>query len=147
MKRHSERHRSARIGWLRAAVLGADDGILSTASLVVGVAAAGSPRHQILLAGVAGLVCLGYPFHPVGKPTQLRVAHLQTLKTPPLIMQGERDTFGNREEVATYQLSPAIEVKWLTDGDHSFKPRKSSGVTEKQNWESAIDAIAAFASK
>jgi vacuolar iron transporter family protein len=54
--RHPERHRSERIGWLRAAVLGADDGIVSTASLIVGVAAAGSPRHQILLAGVAGLV-------------------------------------------------------------------------------------------
>jgi VIT1/CCC1 family predicted Fe2+/Mn2+ transporter len=54
--RHPERHRSERIGWLRAAVLGADDGIVSTASLVVGVAAAGSPRHAILLAGVAGLV-------------------------------------------------------------------------------------------
>lgn len=53
---HTERHRSKRIGWLRAAVLGADDGMVSTASLVVGVAAAGSPRHQILLAGVAGLV-------------------------------------------------------------------------------------------
>jgi vacuolar iron transporter family protein len=54
--RHPERHRSERIGWLRAAVLGADDGILSTASLVVGVAAAGSSRQQIVLAGVAGLV-------------------------------------------------------------------------------------------
>src|ERR1041384_5682536 len=53
---HPERHRTARIGWLRAAVLGADDGILSTASLVVGVAAAGSSRHQIMLAGIAGLV-------------------------------------------------------------------------------------------
>lgn len=54
--RHLERHRGEKIGWLRAAVLGADDGILSTASLVVGVAAAGSPRRQILLAGVAGLM-------------------------------------------------------------------------------------------
>ena len=54
--RHLERHRSARIGWLRAAVLGADDGIVSTASLIVGVAAAGSPRAAILLAGPAGLV-------------------------------------------------------------------------------------------
>jgi VIT1/CCC1 family predicted Fe2+/Mn2+ transporter len=54
--RHAERHRSAKLGWLRAAVLGADDGIVSTASLVVGVAAAGSARHEILLAGVAGLV-------------------------------------------------------------------------------------------
>jgi len=53
---HPERHRSGRIGWLRAAVLGANDGILSTASLVVGVASAGSSRHEILLAGVAGLV-------------------------------------------------------------------------------------------
>ena len=54
--RHVERHRSEKIGWLRAAVLGADDGILSTASLLVGVAAAGSPRYQVLLAGVAGLM-------------------------------------------------------------------------------------------
>lgn len=53
---HRERHRSERIGWLRAAVLGADDGIVSTASLVIGVTTAGSPRYQILLAGVAGLV-------------------------------------------------------------------------------------------
>jgi VIT1/CCC1 family predicted Fe2+/Mn2+ transporter len=53
---HRERHRSERIGWLRAAVLGADDGIVSTASLIVGVAAAGSARHEILLSGIAGLV-------------------------------------------------------------------------------------------
>lgn len=54
--RHRERHRSGRIGWLRAAVLGADDGIVSTASLLIGVAAAGTPRGQILVAGIAGLV-------------------------------------------------------------------------------------------
>ena len=54
--RHPERHRSERIGWLRAAVLGANDGIVSTASLVVGVAAAEATRHQVLVAGVAGLV-------------------------------------------------------------------------------------------
>jgi VIT1/CCC1 family predicted Fe2+/Mn2+ transporter len=53
---HSETHRFDRIGWLRAAVLGANDGIVSTASLVVGVAAAGAPRGQIVVAGVAGLV-------------------------------------------------------------------------------------------
>jgi vacuolar iron transporter family protein len=54
--RHSERHRSERVGWLRAAVLGANDGIVSTASLVVGVAAAGTSRSQVLIAGIAGLV-------------------------------------------------------------------------------------------
>src|SRR5689334_2668887 len=53
---HGERHRTHRIGWLRAAVLGANDGIVSTASLVVGVAAAHAARHDILVAGVAGLV-------------------------------------------------------------------------------------------
>jgi len=54
--RPPERHRRDRIGWLRAAVLGANDGIVSTASLVVGVAAAAATRHQVLVAGVAGLV-------------------------------------------------------------------------------------------
>lgn len=54
--KHRERHRSQRIGWLRAAVLGADDGIVSTASLIVGVASAASDRQQIILAGIAGLV-------------------------------------------------------------------------------------------
>jgi vacuolar iron transporter family protein len=54
--RHRERHRTDRIGWLRAAVLGANDGIISTASLLLGVAAADAPHHQILVAGVAGLV-------------------------------------------------------------------------------------------
>lgn len=56
MKRHSENHRTHRIGWLRAAVLGANDGIVSTASLIVGVAAAESSRGSVLVAGIAGLV-------------------------------------------------------------------------------------------
>ena len=53
---HVERHRTAHIGWLRAAVLGANDGLISTASLIVGVAAAGTTRSAVLIAGVAGLV-------------------------------------------------------------------------------------------
>ena len=54
--RHKERHRSERIGWLRAAVLGANDGIVSTASLVLGVAAAGATRSDVIIAGITGLV-------------------------------------------------------------------------------------------
>src|SRR5512146_325173 len=54
--RHLEIHRSGRIGWLRAAVLGANDGIVSTASLIIGVAAAEATQHQVVVAGVAGLV-------------------------------------------------------------------------------------------
>jgi predicted alpha/beta-hydrolase family hydrolase len=98
-------------------------------------------------AGVAGLVCLGYPFHPVGKPDQLRVEHLGKSKTPTLILQGERDPFGSKEEVAKYKLSRAVRVVWLGDGEHSFKPRKSSGRTEQENWEGALDAIEAFLDK
>ena len=95
-------------------------------------------------AGVDGLICLGYPFHPVGKPDKLRVEHLGNIKTPTLIVQGERDTFGDHNEVEGYELSSAIQVKWVQDGDHSFKPRKSSGRTEQQNWETALDEIEAF---
>ena len=54
--RHTERHRTHRVGWLRAAVLGANDGIVSTAGLIVGVAAAEASRSSVLVAGMAGLV-------------------------------------------------------------------------------------------
>ncbi len=94
---------------------------------------------------VAGLVCLGYPFHPPGRPEKTRTAHLADLGTPTLILQGERDTFGTPEDVADYQLSPSIAVSWLPDGDHSFKPRKKSGHTLDANMATAIAAIVEFA--
>ena len=95
-------------------------------------------------AGVKGLVCLGYPFHPAGQPLSLRVSHMKELKTPTLILQGDRDTLGSREEIAGYPLSPAIRIVYLGDGDHSFKPRKASGRTLEQNFAQAIEEIAAF---
>ena len=73
---------------------------------------------------IAGLLCLGYPFHPPAKPQQLRTAHLEGLKTPALICQGTRDEFGARDEVSAYRLSDAIEILWLEDGDHDLRPRK-----------------------
>lgn len=73
---------------------------------------------------IAGLLCVGYPFHPPGKPEALRTAHLETLRTPALICQGTRDPFGSAEEVAGYTLSPNITLHWLEDGDHDLKPRK-----------------------
>lgn len=94
--------------------------------------------------GVAGLVCLGYPFHPLGKPGTLRVAHLEALQTPALIVQGERDPMGTRAEVQAYRLSPAIRLHWLADGDHSFKPRKASGETMEGHLAAASAAVAAF---
>jgi predicted alpha/beta-hydrolase family hydrolase len=95
-------------------------------------------------AGVRGLVCLGYPFHPPGRPERLRVAHLEGLRTPALIIQGTRDPFGTREEVEGYRLSPSIRVVWSEDGDHSFKPRKSSGRTEAGNLAAAVEEVAGF---
>ncbi len=93
---------------------------------------------------VRGVVCLGYPFHPPGKPEKLRTEHLVTLKTKTLICQGTRDPFGTDAEVPEYPLSKAIRLMWLPDGDHGFKPRKASGRTEAENWETALDAIQAF---
>lgn len=95
-------------------------------------------------AGVAGVVCFGYPFHPPGKPDRLRTAHLEAIQTPVLILQGERDTFGRREEVAGYALSEQVRVHWLADGDHGLKPRKASGRTEAGNLAEAVGEAARF---
>lgn len=93
---------------------------------------------------IAATVCLGYPFHPSGKPDRLRIDHLRTLRTPTLIVQGERDPLGNRSEVESLNLSPAIQIHWLADGDHGFKPRKASGRTVAENWREAIETVARF---
>lgn len=93
---------------------------------------------------VGGVICLGYPFHPPGKPERLRTAHLEGLQAPCLICQGERDPFGTREEVAGYDLSGAISLEWLHDGNHDLTPRKSSGRTAAQNREAVVSAITEF---
>jgi predicted alpha/beta-hydrolase family hydrolase len=94
---------------------------------------------------IAGLVCVSYPWHPPARPDQPRVAHLADLATPTLIVQGTRDPFGSPTEVATYPLSPAIELLWLDDGDHDLTPRKGvSGFTAAQHLDTAADAVAAF---
>lgn len=114
--------------------------------LVIGGKSMGG-RIASLLAdelAVQGCLCLGYPFHPPGKPEQLRTEHLAALATPTLILQGERDSFGRRGEVDTYPLSPQIQVQWLTAGDHSFKPTKSSGLSQDENWQTAINRADQF---
>jgi len=93
---------------------------------------------------VRGLVCLGYPFHPPGKPEQLRTAHLAALRTPSLVVQGTRDPFGTPEEVAGYRLAPSIQLHWIQDGDHSLVPRKASGRTKQETWAEAALVVAKF---
>jgi hypothetical protein len=124
-------------------------GELGPERLVIGGKSLGGRIASMIAddAGVRGLVCLGYPFHPPGKQAEAanqRIAHLKTLRTPALIVQGTRDPFGTPEEVGGYALSPAIVVHWLEDGDHGFVPRKGSGRTPQQNQEEALDAIAAL---
>ena len=94
--------------------------------------------------GARGVLCFGYPFHPPGQPAKLRTAHLETLRTPLLIVQGSRDPFGSEEEVGTYALSQSIRIEWIPGGDHSFKPRAGSSLTERENLETAIAAGVRF---
>jgi predicted alpha/beta-hydrolase family hydrolase len=98
---------------------------------------------------IAGLVCLGYPFHPPKRPEDLRTRHLNGLSCPTLIVQGERDPFGSRAEVEALLtanvFAPAIRFHWAGDGDHDLGPRGGSGFTRKANLAAAADAVAAFA--
>ncbi|MDN3610697.1 alpha/beta family hydrolase [Vibrio ostreicida] len=93
---------------------------------------------------VAAVACLGFPFHPPGKPDKFKGDHLAVMSKPCLILQGERDTFGHREALSTYLLSDAITVEFIPDGDHSFKPRKRSGHTESGNIALAVESLANF---
>ena len=125
------------------ALAGAGGGTGTAGPLFIGGKSLGG-RVASLLAdalapdGVRGCLCLGYPFHPPGKPLQLRTQHLAALTTPTLILQGERDPFGRREEVETYALSPQVRLAWIPSGDHSFKPTRASGRSEADNLALAV---------
>ena len=114
--------------------------------LVVGGKSLGGRMASMIAdaAGVQGLVCLGYPFHPPSQPEKLRIAHLRSLRTPALILQGTRDPFGTRDEIVRLPLSPAIHLHFLEDGDHGFTPRAASGLSERQNWEEALGVLSRF---
>lgn len=91
--------------------------------------------------GAAGLVCLGYPFHPPGRPEKPRVAHLQHLRTAAMIVQGTNDPFGRRDEVVEYALSPAIRFEWVEGGNHDLERRGAPG---EESWSPAAATVADF---
>ena len=94
---------------------------------------------------ISGLLCIGYPFHPIGKPDKLRTDHLRDLQTPTLICQGTRDPFGTAQEVAAYELSRVIQITWLEDGDHDLKPRKRvSGLTHADHMQSMAASVSTW---
>lgn len=101
-------------------------------------------EDQFLSGAIAGLVCLGYPFHAPATPDKLRVAHLEASSCPALVVQGTRDPFGTQAEVEELRLSPAINFHWIGDGDHDFGPRGASGFTRSGNLADAADAVTAF---
>lgn len=97
-----------------------------------------------LASRVAAVICMGFPFHPPGKPEKFRGDHLATMKFPTLILQGERDTFGTKAEIDEWTFSKLVKTEFLPDGDHSFKPRKRSGFTLAQNQKLAAEKISKF---
>lgn len=129
-RRHGSRKPPPKAEWLQDEFRTAIDALALPGPLFIGGKSMGGrvasmvadPLHA--QGRIAGLLCLGYPFHPPAKPQQLRTAHLETLATPCLICQGTRDGFGTSEEVAAYPLSAQIELLWLEDGDHDLKPRR-----------------------
>src|SRR5919109_420501 len=109
LRHHKERHRSERVGWLRAAVLGADDGIVSTASLVLGVAAGGGTRSGIVIAGIAGLVA-GAMSMAAGEYVSVS-SQADTEKADLAIERSElaTDNASEREELALIYVRRGVE--------------------------------------
>lgn len=131
---------------LRSSFLQAIDAVGGPEDLIIGGKSMGGRVASMITdsLSVRGLLCLGYPFHPPGRPGTLRVEHLKSLKTSTLILQGERDPFGGAEEVQGYDLSAHISVEYLPDGDHSFKPRAKSGILLEANIQLAASIVAGF---
>lgn len=129
--------------------LGPTKGPLIIGGKSMGGRVASMVADQLFEAGrIAGLLCLGYPFHPPGKPEQLRTAHLEAMKTPALICQGMRDEFGMRDEVSGYRLSPSISLLWLEDGDHDLKPCKTiSGFSAADHLDTMAKAVLDWAGR
>ena len=103
---------------------------------------AGEDR-EALASDVVGLVFLGYPLHPPGQPTKLRVEHLEHIKKPMLFVQGTRDALGTPEEIKPFvkNLRPAAEFHEIEGGDHSFKAPKKFGLSPDQIFETSMDEI------
>ncbi len=107
----------------------------------------GRIASQVAAAGVgdaAGLVFLGYPLHPPGKPEKLRSKHLAMIKSPMLFVQGSRDTFGTADELRSIvkKLSALATLHVVEGGDHSLKVPRSAGVAQEQVYKAVQDEIA-----
>jgi predicted alpha/beta-hydrolase family hydrolase len=98
------------------------------------------------LDGLAGVVALGYPLHPPGKPEQPRIAHLPAIRVPMLIVQGERDAFGTPDELKPVigQMTARVMLHVVARGDHSLAVAKTAGVAQKDVYATVLDTIASW---
>jgi predicted alpha/beta-hydrolase family hydrolase len=126
---------------------------LTTGPLVIGGKSMGGRIASHLaaqgLADLAGLVALGYPLHPPGRPEQLRALHLARIRQPMLIVQGSRDAFGTPEELrpALAPLGATATLQVVEGGDHSFKVPKRGPITQEEVFERVQDEIAGWISR
>jgi predicted alpha/beta-hydrolase family hydrolase len=95
-----------------------------------------------------GLVLLGYPLHPPGKPDQLRVEHFARLSMPVLFVSGTRDAFGTPAELKRHakKIKGSVTWSWVDTADHSFKPLKASGITAADALDDVAQAVVTFVS-
>lgn len=118
---------------------------------VGGKSMGGRIASQVVSEGldVDGLVFLGYPLHPPGRPERLRADHLGNIAAPMLFVEGTRDPFCPLEtlEAVREGLKAKSKVAVIHDGDHSFKVRKTSGRSTPEAWEEVVDAVAEWASQ
>jgi uncharacterized protein len=93
-----------------------------------------------------GLVLLGYPLHPPGRPAQLRVEHFPRIRVPCLFVSGTRDAFGSPEELRKHvrKIKGKVAWHWIETAGHDFKPLKASGVSPAAALEAAAAAVVAF---
>ena len=98
--------------------------------------------------GIDGLVFLGYPLHPPGRPDKLRAEHLASIQAPMLVIQGSRDAFGTPDEIrdAIKKMKLRTTFHVVEGGDHSFKVPKSAGVSQQEVYDKAMDEIAGWSS-
>ena len=135
----------AMIAAARSGVLGPE---IARAKLAIGGKSMGGRIASQVAAsdaeGIAGLVLLGYPLHPPGKPEQLRTKHLPAITVPMLIVQGERDSFGTPDELRPVlrTLKAKTELFVVEAGDHSFKVPKSAGTPHAEVHTRVLDEIA-----
>ncbi len=147
-RRVPDRNDRLEAAWRRmiAAYRGGEVGTQARQLAIGGKSMGGRIASQVAAAdgeGIAGLVFLGYPLHPPGRPDKLRSAHLPQVRSPMLFVQGSRDTFGTPDELAPIleTLRAPAELVVIEDGDHSFKVRKTAPLSQAAVFEFILDAV------